>query len=109
MNRKEIKEEAKAKVKGNKWNILWPMLVIGVVTTIITRIFGIGTVQVSSTMDMENLFQNYQFSTGQPVGLLITSLASGILYAGYYKYILNFVRTGSFNSSDILNTIKEKG
>lgn len=109
MNRKEIKEEAKAKIKGNKWNILWPMLVIGVVTSIITRIFGIGTVQVStSTMDMEALFQSYQFSTTQSVGVFITALVSGILYAGYYKYMLNFVRTGSFNSSDILNTIKEK-
>ena len=27
MNRKEIKELAKAKIKGNKWNIIWPMLI----------------------------------------------------------------------------------
>ena len=32
MNRKEIKEAAKAKIKGNKWNIWWPMLIIGAIT-----------------------------------------------------------------------------
>ena len=29
MNRQEIKKEAWEKIKGNKWNIWWPLLIIG--------------------------------------------------------------------------------
>ena len=40
MNRKEIKEEAKKKIQGNKWDILWPLLVISVITSLLGRLFG---------------------------------------------------------------------
>ena len=39
MNRAEIKEAAKEKIRGNKWNIIWPIIVIGVVTGFITMFF----------------------------------------------------------------------
>ena len=55
MNRSEIKELAKKKIKGNKWNILWPMLIIGVVGYILLRIFG-GTVEIDYT-DLKSLFK----------------------------------------------------
>ena len=109
MNRKEIKEEAKAKIKGNKWNIWWPMLIIGVVTGIVSRIFGIGTVEINATtQNMEEMFASVQFSTGQSIGAIVVTIISALLYAGYYKYVLNFIRTGKFEFSDILNTIKER-
>lgn len=109
MNRKEIKEEAKAKIKGNKWNIWWPMLIIGVVTGIVSRIFGIGTVEINATtQNMEEMFASVQFSTGQSIGAIVVVIISALLYAGYYKYVLNFIRTGKFEFSDILNTIKER-
>lgn len=109
MNRKEIKEEAKAKIKGNKWNVWWPMLIIGVVTGIVSRIFGIGTVEINATtQNMEEMFASVQFSTGQSIGAIVVVIISALLYAGYYKYVLNFVRTGKFEFSDILNTIKER-
>ena len=41
MDRKEIKAEAKLKIKGNKWNILWPMLALGLIESVISRIFGL--------------------------------------------------------------------
>ena len=109
MNRKEIKEEAKTKIKGNKWNIWWPMLIIGVVTSVVSRIFGIGTVEINATaQNMEDMFASFKFSTGQSIGAIVVAIISALLYAGYYKYILNFIRTGKFEFSDILNTIKEK-
>ena len=36
------------------------------------------------------------------------SILGGIINAGYIKYIVNFVRTGKFDSNDIINTIKNK-
>ena len=39
MNRVEIKENAKQKIKGNIWNLIWPLLVIGVLQSIISRIY----------------------------------------------------------------------
>ena len=60
MDRREIKEEAKVKIKGNKWNILWPLLVIGVVESIIEKIFN-----VTPKIDYSNLesMVNIEMST----------------------------------------------
>lgn len=105
MNRAEIKNEAKEKIRGNKWNIWWPFLVIGVITSVIQSIFG-GNVNIDVN-NLENLTQ-INISTGQMFGLGITGIVSGLLTACYYKYILNFIRTGKFETNDIINTFKEK-
>ena len=102
MNRKEIKEKAKSLIKGNIWNILWPMLVISVLQSVISRLFG-GTVVV----DYNNL-ENAKISVTTYLGTGIASILAGIAYGGYYKYIIDFVRTGKFNTNTIINTIKEK-
>lgn len=105
MNRKEIKELAKEKIKGNKWNIIWPMLVISVIGSIISRIFG-GTINI----DLNHLDQlsKVTVSPTQYAGSLISSLIVGLITAGYLMYILNFVRTGKFDTKDIIETIKAK-
>lgn len=105
MNRSEIKELAKSKIKGNKWNIIWPMLIIGVVGSILSRIFG-GSVEI----DFNNLesMTNVHMSPLNYGGSLLVSLLTGIITAGYIKYVLNFVRTGKFNMNDIIDTIKAK-
>ena len=105
MNRKEIKELAKEKIKGNKWNIIWPMLVISVIGSVITTIFG-GTVNVNFN-DLEELSQ-LTVSPIQYGGSLLSSLVVGLISAGYIKYILNFVRTGKFDTKEIIETIKAK-
>ena len=101
MDRKEIKELAKEKIRGNKWNIIWPILVIGVIESILTSIFG-GRVDI----DMETLTVNY--TSRYYIGSSIVMIIIGIISAGYLKYVLNFVRTGNFNFDDIINTVKEK-
>lgn len=105
MNRKEIKEAAKTKIKGNKWNIIWPMLIIGVINSVLTRILG-----ANITIDVNNLqeLSEMQVSPKMYGCSLLVSLIIGIISAGYLKYILNFVRTGKFNTNDILETIKTK-
>lgn len=105
MNRSEIKELAKSKIKGNKWNIIWPMLIIGVVGSILSRIFG-GSVEI----DFNNLesLTNIHFSPMYYFSNIVVSILTGLATAGYIKYILNFVRTGKFNTNDIFDTIKEK-
>ena len=97
MNRQEIKEEAKAKIKGNIWNILWPLLVIGVLGGIISTVFGGNQTYSSDSVNVTVSF-----------GSTISGIIGAFLSAGYIKYILTFVRTGKFNTDEIINTIKEK-
>ncbi len=102
MNRVEIKNEAKAKIKNNLWNIIWPVLVIGVLESVLSSIFG-GRINI----DFNNL-ENFKVPTSYIAASTITSIIAGIVNAGYIKYIINFVRTGNFDTSVILNTVKEK-
>ena len=107
MNRKEIKEEAKAKIKGNKWNILWPLLAIGaiegVIDSILRVIFKVPSIDYIS---MENLNTNVPMSYS--ITSLVIALIIGLISAGYIKYILDFVRTGKFNANVIIDTFKKK-
>ena len=98
MNRVEIKEEAKAKIKGNWWNILWPLIVIGVISSAFTGLTG-NTISTNG----EN-----QVTTLRVVGSTLSTIITGILSAGYIKYLLTFVRTGKFKTDEIINTIKKK-
>jgi len=105
MDRKEIKELAKSKIKGNKWNIIWPVLVISVIESILTSIFG-GRIEVDFTnlesISLVNVSPRYY------IGSIIVTLIVGLITAGYLKYILNFVRTGKFEFNDIIDTVKAK-
>lgn len=105
MDRKEIKELAKSKIKGNKWNIIWPILVISVIESILNSLFG-GKIE----MDFTNL-ESISFVNISPryyIGSIVVTLIVGIITAGYIKYILNFVRNGKFEFNDIIDTVKEK-
>ena len=103
MSRSEIKNLAKQKIKGNKWNIIWPALVISVISSVLSSVFG-PKIDISN---IENL-QKVTISTGQYAGSLVIAIIMAIIGAGYLKYVLNFARTGKFNTDDIINTIKEK-
>ena len=105
MNRKEIKELAKAKIKGNKWNLIWPMLIIGVISSIVSRLFG-GTI----TIDLNNLesLSTLHATPMQYGGSILSSLITGLLTAGFMAYVLDFVRKGKFDTNKIIETIKTK-
>ena len=104
MDRKEIKEAAKAKIKGNKWNILWPVLVIGLVEGVLENILGISKYTATNLETMENA----QMPPKVAIGAFVISLLFAIVMVAYKKYILNFVRTGKFEFSDIIDCFKEK-
>ncbi|MBR1376345.1 MAG: DUF975 family protein [Bacilli bacterium] len=101
MERKEIKELAKSKIKGNKWNIWWPLLVISVIEGILNGLFG-----PKYSIDPDTMAVAVTGGS-QLIGNLV-SIVMGIVIAGYMKYILDFVRTGKFDSSVIIETVKKK-
>lgn len=102
MNRVEIKELAKEKIKGNIWNILWPLLLIAIVFSTLSNMFG------PKYSFNPNTYELVKISGGMPVISTLITLAQGIVMACYLKYILDFVRTGNFNSSTIIDTLKAK-
>ena len=108
MNRVEIKELAKQKIKGNIWNLLWPLLVIGILESIVSSIFG-GSNTALVNIDVSNLDFNAiaDATKVSPVNFIINIVFS-VLNIAYIKYALNFVRTGKFEFNDIINCLKEK-
>ncbi len=107
MNRKEIKEEAKARIKGNKWNIILPVFFIGLVEGVLETIFGLNK-YITPDFSNPEAMANMEMPTGVAIALLVISLLFAIIMVAYKKYILNFVRTGKFEFSDIIDCFKEK-
>ncbi len=93
MDRKEIKDLAKTKIRGNIWNLLWPVLCIMVIS-------GISSTFINGT--------NGDPTAGEYLVSLVISLLVSIISTGYLKYLLDFVRTGKMDANVIINTIKEK-
>lgn len=102
MDRKKIKGSAKAKIKGNIWNILWPLIVIGVIQSALSNLFG-----ATINIDFSNL-ESVKVPTDAYMNSYGVNIIMAILYAGYLKYVLNFVRTGKFNTNSIIDTVKKK-
>lgn len=107
MDRKEIKATARDKIKGNKWNIIWPVLVIGLIEGVLETILGVNKYM---NVDLTNpeAMESVQMPAGVSLVLLVISLLFAIVMIAYKKYILNFVRTGKFEFSDIIDCFKEK-
>ena len=108
MDRVEIKALAKQKIKGNIWNILWPLIVIGILESVISGIFGGSNTALvnidASSMDVNSIADSISYS---PISFII-NVIFGVINVAYLKYVLNFVRTGKFDFNDIINCIKEK-
>ena len=106
MERAKIKSIAKEKIKGNLWNIWWPLLVISFLESALE---GIAIPKIN--IDPENILYSLEHINIPTSTYLFGSLMGivfGILFAGYIKYILEFTRKGKFNTDTIINTIKEK-
>ncbi|MBQ6495078.1 MAG: DUF975 family protein [Bacilli bacterium] len=106
MDRKEIKELAKKKIKGNIWNILWPLLVIGVLQSIISSLIG-ANISYSNITSLEEL-GSITVPSSTVVKSTLLNILVGVVSGGYTKYILDFVRNGKFDTNTIIETIKEK-
>lgn len=109
MSSKEIKDLAKEKIKGNIWNLLWPVLIIYVITSVLTNFFGPKIIiDANSLENLKDLNLSEMYTEGNSVITFIISMISAILTACYMKYVLNFIRKGKFDTNDIINTLKEK-
>lgn len=111
MNRVEIKENAKQKIKGNIWNLIWPLLVIGVLQSIISRICGVDPTSSLVNVDLNNLDMNaitQSTNTSFSITSYVIELIFSIINVAYLKYVLNFIRTGKFEFNDIIDCIKTK-
>ena len=109
MDRKEIKELAKEKIKDNKWNILWPMLIISFISGMIGNYFGPKYELVS--FDLNNFTYEINVIQVTPLQGLIGGIGAiiiGIAGIAYYRYLLNFVRGEHFEFNDIIETIKKR-
>ena len=104
MDRKEIKELAKSKIKGNLWNLLWPPLLIGAVEGIFSSIL---TPNQAATLEYTTTSAP-QMSPVASLILMVVGIICGIALIAYNKYVLNFVRDGKLDYHDIINCVKEK-
>ncbi len=108
MDRVKIKEKAKELVKGNKWNIWWPLLVISFLEGACTKII-IPSLPAEGKLEEIELF--LEKTVENPVFYASSTLVTiviGILMGGYLKYLLDYVRKGKFDSDSIINAVKEK-
>ena len=106
MNRKEIKELAKSKIKGNLWTLIWPVLAIGAIEGFLTAIIA-----PKATIDYSNLEATASMpniTPTQSILMLIVGIVFGIATIAYKKYVLNFTRNGKCDFKDILDCMKEK-
>lgn len=90
MSRAEIKELAKQKIKGNKWKIWKPLLIIMVVSSLLSGIAGAIGGKIGTILN------------------LIFSIITTIFSTGYLFYLLKFVRGENLDMSDIIECVKEK-
>lgn len=104
MDRKEIKEAAKAKIKGNLWKILWPTIAIGIVASIPSFILGFkdGFTEAMNNTTTTNM------SPGIAILTVILTIICGIATIAYKKYVLNFTRTGKCDFKDIIECLKAR-
>lgn len=107
MDRKEIKELAKSKIKGNLWNLLWPALAIGAAEGILSSIIAPQTATVNYN-DLQATTGMPQMTPTQTILTLLIGIIFGIAMIAYKKYVLNFARDGKCDFKDILDCIKEK-
>ena len=100
MDRKEIKDKAKEKIKGHIWEILWPALVIGILYYVILRVFVVNVTSFSAA--------NNSINTATSIKEFIMEVLFSIAVGGYIKYLIDFVRIGKTETKTILDTIKVK-
>lgn len=93
MNRAEIKEEAKEKIRGKLWEVWKPLLVV----VVVGAIFGI---LVPGTNDP------YEMNSGRSLISVIFDFLLAPLSIGVYGYVLNFIRGKKYDVKDIFNYYK---
>lgn len=89
MNRVEIKKLAKEKIKGNKWKLLWPLLLFPAISFIL------------------GFFEPEGGSAVTEVIFWVIDILAFFFSVAYYNYLLEFVRTGDASFNTIINCLKK--
>ena len=92
MERKELKEWSKNKIKGHIWQLLVPILVVGILTTL--------TVGAKYQISEEGIIK--VTSTGYNLGILFCFLNVGLVY-----YIVQFIKDKEYQFSDLWKFIND--
>ncbi len=106
MNRVEIKSRAKEMIRGNKWYILKPALIIALVTAslLILAFMVDKSLGLTSEEIIELFDQPFVYEKGGIISSIVGVIVSLYFTAftiGYAKYILSFVRGTKLPTSEI--------
>ena len=112
MNRVEIKNKAKEMIKGNKWYIWKPMIIIGLVIALVDGIaFGLDAafgLTKETTMELLGTKTTYtQPGIISTIVGIFTGIAGSALSVGYSYYILSFVRGKKMELKDVIDFMKK--
>lgn len=113
MNRVELKNKAKEMIKGNKWYIWKPLIIIGLCIAIIEIIaFGIDSALGLVKTEVIELANGVKFThtSGGIVSTIvgiITSIAGSALSVAYAMYVLSFIRGTKLTLNDVLDFMKK--
>ncbi len=112
MNRVEIKNKAEEMIKGNKWYIWKPMIIIGLVIALVDGIaFGLDAafgLTKETTMELLGTKTTYtQPGIISTIVGIFTGIAGSALSVGYSYYILSFVRGKKMELKDVIDFMKK--
>lgn len=112
MDRVQLKNKAKELIRGNKWYLWKPVIIIGLVIGVIEGIaFGLDSALGTTYTQTIELFgqtstYNYGGYISSIVGLF-TTIASSALAVAYAYYVLSFVRGSKLEVKDVLDFMKK--
>jgi uncharacterized membrane protein len=112
MNRAELKNKAKEMIRGNKWYILKPIVIVAVII-ILLELIGLGLDLATGSLKKETVVTfgvtttNFTGGLFLPIVSLISGIFSSVFAVGYAYYILSFVRGNRLEMSDIFAFIKK--
>ena len=113
MNRAELKSKARELVKGNKWYLWKPLIIIGLVIGLIECIafgldYALGFAKIEEVVLVDDITYT-AFRGGIISGIvgIMTGLAYTALTVAHAWYVLSFIRGKRLELKDVLNYMKE--
>ena len=112
MNRIEIKNKAKEMIRGNKWFLWKPLIIIGLCIGLIEGLaFGLDSaLGLTTTTTSEVLGVKVTNTSGGIISLIVgifTGLASSALTVAYAHYVLSFIRGKKLELKDVIEFMKK--
>lgn len=111
MNRREIKNESKAKIKGNLWNLFTPILIYLAITLVLPEILQLCGLELTTEAVKYIGTTSYvvEVSTrlGQIVDLLLR-IVGAVLSVGIINFTLKFVRKDKIDINNMFNCLSNK-